>query len=202
LPILDAGKEKEYLKRKMKELVMFNTGIFADNHRQSSFSQAQSDLDYIHSFNLYNHMLWQGTRGRLISLFTKRNQLEALHTLLASRAVRASYDAGLQTVPLDLIVGSEGRVQDFDRRFNPRNDRTSQRWMRIAQAYLSGKSLPPVMLVEVEGRYYVRDGHHRISVARALGQTDIDAQVQVYELEPVKPAHSWKPVMGAACLAG
>lgn len=181
---------------------MFNTGISADNYRQSNLSQTQSEFEYIESFNLYQQMLWKGTSGRLINLFTRRNQLDDLRELLVSRAVRASHDMGLQTVQLDQIVGSEGRVHDFDRKFNPRNDRTSQRWMRIAMARLSGKSLPPVMLVKIEDRYYVRDGHHRISVARALGQTDIDAQVQVYELEPVKPARTWEPVVRAACPAG
>ena len=65
--------------------------------------------------------------------------------------------------------------------------------MRIAMAHESGASLPPVKLVEVDGAYYVRDGHHRISVARSLGRREyIEAQVTIWLMKPtatvVEPA--------------
>lgn len=89
--------------------------------------------------------------------------------------------AGIQTVPIRQIHGSEGRNSDFDRNFNPLHKRTMQRWMRVYDAWQDGVALPPVELVQVGDEYYVRDGHHRISVAQALGNQYIDAEVTVLE---------------------
>lgn len=85
--------------------------------------------------------------------------------------------AGLQVVPLDQIVGSVDRGRDFDRRFRPTSGRSRGRWEQIAAAARRGEAFPPVDLVKVGQLYFVRDGHHRVSVARALGRTDIDAYV-------------------------
>ena len=85
--------------------------------------------------------------------------------------------AGLKVVPLDQIVGSVGRGRDFDRRFRPTSARSRGRWEQIAAAARRGESFPPVDLVQVGQIYFVRDGHHRVSVARALGRSDIDAYV-------------------------
>jgi len=84
---------------------------------------------------------------------------------------------GLKVVPLDQIVGSVGRARDFDRRFRPTSGRSRGRWEQIAAAARRGESFPPVDLVKVGQLYFVRDGHHRVSVARALGRTDVDAYV-------------------------
>jgi hypothetical protein len=84
-------------------------------------------------------------------------------------------------VPIRQICGSENRCGDFDRNFHPLHDHNKGRWLRIAQARQQGKSLPPVELVQVGDGYYVRDGHHRISVARALGQKSIEARVIVWQ---------------------
>jgi hypothetical protein len=61
------------------------------------------------------------------------------------------------------------------------------RWLRIAAARDQGKVLPPVVLVQVGDVYFVRDGHHRISVARALGQQDIEAQVTLWQVKGTLP---------------
>jgi hypothetical protein len=84
---------------------------------------------------------------------------------------------GLQVVPLDQIVGSVGRGRDFDRRFRPTSGRSRGRWEQIAAAARRGEPFPPVDLVQMGELCFVRDGHHRVSVARALGRTDIDAYV-------------------------
>ncbi|HEY0362141.1 MAG TPA: hypothetical protein VGC83_07635, partial [Solirubrobacteraceae bacterium] len=86
-------------------------------------------------------------------------------------------DLGLQVVPLDAIVGSVDRTVEFDRGFRPTSPRLRSRWERIAAAQRRGESLPPISLYLVGDLYFVRDGHHRVSVARALGRTDIDAYV-------------------------
>ncbi len=95
--------------------------------------------------------------------------------------------AGLQTVPLAAIRGSEGRARDFDQEFNPRRTSTRERWVSIALAHLRGESLPPVILIQVGDVYFVRDGHHRVSVARAWGQQYIEAEVTVFNVPPPWP---------------
>jgi hypothetical protein len=86
-------------------------------------------------------------------------------------------DLGLQTVTLDSIVGSVDRTRDFDRDFRPTTPRVRSRWQSIAEAQRRGESLPPVSLYRIGDLHFVRDGHHRVSVARSLGRTDIDAYV-------------------------
>jgi hypothetical protein len=84
---------------------------------------------------------------------------------------------GLQVVQLDAIVGTVDRGRDFDRRFRPTSGRVRSRWEQIAAAARRGEALPPVDLLKIGEIYFVRDGHHRVSVSRALGRTDIDAYV-------------------------
>ncbi len=84
---------------------------------------------------------------------------------------------GLKVVSLDAIVGTVDRGRDFDRSFRPTSARVRTRWERIAAAMRRGESMPPIDVVKVGEIYFVRDGHNRVSVARALGRTDIDAQV-------------------------
>jgi hypothetical protein len=84
---------------------------------------------------------------------------------------------GLQVVQVDSIVGSVGRSRDFDRRFRPTSGRLRSRWEQIAAAVRRGEPPPPVELLQVGETHFVRDGHHRVSVARALGLGDLDAYV-------------------------
>jgi hypothetical protein len=86
-------------------------------------------------------------------------------------------DRGLQIVPLDQIVGTVDRAVDFDRSFRPTTGRLRSRWERIAAAQRRGEALPPISLFKVGDLYFVRDGHHRVSVAKSLGRDDIDAYV-------------------------
>ena len=86
-------------------------------------------------------------------------------------------DIGLQRVALDSIVGSVDRERDFDRSFRPTSPRLRARWQRIAEAQRRGEPLPPVSLYRIGELHFVRDGHHRVSVARSLGMEDIDAYV-------------------------
>jgi hypothetical protein len=86
-------------------------------------------------------------------------------------------DRGLQVVPLDAIVGTVDRAVDFDRGFRPTSARLRSRWERIAAAQRRGEALPPISLYQVGDLFFVRDGHHRVSVAKSLGRDDIDAYV-------------------------
>lgn len=89
----------------------------------------------------------------------------------------SEHAAGNAVVALDAIVGSVGREREFDRRFRPTSGRMRSRWEHIAAAMRRGDAMPPVDLVRIGEIYFVRDGHHRVSVARALGHTDINARV-------------------------
>lgn len=84
---------------------------------------------------------------------------------------------GLRTVPVDAIVGSVGRYKDFDRAFLPVQRATKRRWQNIDRAYYEDVNLPPVQLYKVGDVYFVRDGNHRVSVAREKGVEFIDAEV-------------------------
>ncbi len=84
---------------------------------------------------------------------------------------------GMRTVPIDLIVGSEGRYRDFNKYFLPRSEYLRSRWERVDQAHLKDIILPPIQLYEIGGVYFVRDGNHRVSVARSQGTMAIDADV-------------------------
>jgi hypothetical protein len=91
--------------------------------------------------------------------------------------VRGQRWLGHQTVPLDHIIGSEGRYGDFDRRFLPRSNALKGRWSSIDSAMQQDVHLPPIELYKIGDVYFVRDGNHRVSVARQQGQVDIDAYV-------------------------
>ena len=102
--------------------------------------------------------------------------------------LRGQHYRGIESVPIDKIVGSVGRYQDFDRAFLPRQDATADRWMSIARARFSSVGLPPVKLYQVGDAYFVLDGHHRVSVAREQGAHFVDAEVIEAEARvPVTP---------------
>jgi hypothetical protein len=100
----------------------------------------------------------------------------ALRTLCgADGATRGR--ARLEVIPTDAIVGSVEPTIVFDARFRPVSDHVRPRWERIALAHRTGVSLPPITVIERPDGYYVVDGRHRVSVARAMGFRDIEARV-------------------------
>jgi len=84
---------------------------------------------------------------------------------------------GVQDVPLDKIIGSVDRYEDFTRKFTPLQDSDESRWARVEVAVSSAAGLPPVDLYQIGDAYFVLDGNHRVSVARQLGATHIQAHV-------------------------
>jgi len=84
---------------------------------------------------------------------------------------------GMRQVPVRSIVGSMGRYQDFDGDFNPLRNSSRDRWERVAAAHWQGLTLPPVELLKVGDGYLVRDGNHRVSVARHYNVEFVDAEV-------------------------
>ncbi|MFS0886164.1 chromosome partitioning protein ParB [Aeromicrobium sp. 179-A 4D2 NHS] len=99
---------------------------------------------------------------------------------------RGERRVGLQLIPLDAIIGSVDKVRDFDRRFRPTSDKSRARWERIARASRVGEEIPPIDVYKLGDYYFVRDGHHRVSVARALRLKLIEAEVTEVQtlLEP------------------
>lgn len=90
---------------------------------------------------------------------------------------RGERSLGLQTIKLDTIVGTVERVRDFNRHFHPTSKRTRKRWERIATAARRGQAFPPIDVYRIGEVHFVKDGHHRVSVARAQKLDDIDAYV-------------------------
>ena len=84
---------------------------------------------------------------------------------------------GSQTVPIKMIVGSEGRYHDFNKYFLPKKEHLRQRWQRVDEAHIKEIILPAIQLYEIGGVYFVRDGNHRVSVAKLQGVEFIDADV-------------------------
>jgi len=99
-------------------------------------------------------------------------------TVLGSEAV----------VPISQIVGTLEPTKCFDRQFRPTSDRVRARFQRIATEVRSGRGMDPVELYRCSGSYYVLDGHHRIAVARALGQRSVSALVTEVRLNNPAPA--------------
>ena len=91
---------------------------------------------------------------------------------------RSERDLGVRTIPLDSIVGTVDRVRSFDRAFRPASERVRGRWEQIAAARRRGVEMPPIDVFRIGDMHFVSDGHHRVSVARAFGETTIEARVR------------------------
>jgi len=105
------------------------------------------------------------------------NRLLAWDEVRGKLGIRGQVYRGMQTVPIDKIIGSVGRYKDFDRVFMPRQEGTASRWRSIARAHYDDISLPPVKLYKIGDAYFVLDGNHRVSVARERGIEFVDAEV-------------------------
>lgn len=84
---------------------------------------------------------------------------------------------GMKTIPISKIVGSEGRYKDFDNQFLPKNSFMKERWEHVDEAVIKDIVLPPISVYELGGLYFVRDGNHRVSVAKSKGVEFIDADI-------------------------
>jgi len=133
---------------------------------------------------MFREMLAHGSLFRLwAKMMHRRFSLLVLGETLKNHPVEASHFAGLKAVHIDHIQGTLNKAGEFDAEFNPTQNRSLSRWVGIALEKLRGNDLPPVYLIQVDGIYYVRDGHHRISVSRAMGQAFIDAEVTIMQLQ-------------------
>ena len=105
------------------------------------------------------------------------NRLVRLDDVVGTLGWRGQRQRGLQAVCLDTIVGTAGSRRDFDRRFRPTSARVRSRWEPLALAIRRGEAVPPIELYRVGRLHFVADGHHRVSIAAATHQHQIDAYV-------------------------
>ena len=136
--------------------------------QQMEMTNRQAQAYYARQANRSIWRRWQQYR-------TGRSHLPALNSI----PTRSQLSVKEMFVALDEIVGSvnPGRAQDFDADFRPRSQHTKTRWLAIATHLLSGRQLPPVELVKTAQGYFISDGHHRVSVHKALGRDEIAAIV-------------------------
>ena len=92
-------------------------------------------------------------------------------------APHGEHQLGLQSIEVDAVIGSVDRYREFSRHFLPKEDYLDERWIAIRAAQLGGRELPPIQVYKVGELYFVKDGNHRVSVARRNGQKYIDAHI-------------------------
>lgn len=97
--------------------------------------------------------------------------------VVAALGHRGEQSLGLKTIKLDSIVGSVDTTRDFDRRFRPTSSRVRERWERLALAQSRGEPMPPIDVYRIGDLHFVKDGHHRVSIAIVRNQQVIDAYV-------------------------
>src|SRR4051794_11284900 len=122
----------------------------------------------------------RGGHGGVPALSRERGDIDVIlpfDEVVAALGRTGERDLGLKAIPLDSIVGTVDRKTDFDREFRPTTSRVRTRWERIAAAMHRGDPLPPISVYRVGDVHFVKDGHHRVSVARSLGLHDLDAFV-------------------------
>lgn len=117
---------------------------------------------------------WRSVMGWLTQQNNKLLPFDEIRRILP---VHGQYYAGLHEIPVDKIVGSVARYNDFDRAFLPRQRHTRSRWISIDVANLQEVILPPIEVYKIGEIYFVKDGNHRVSVAKEKGQAFIDAQI-------------------------
>jgi hypothetical protein len=113
----------------------------------------------------------------MATLGRRPNWLMAFEEVQRSIPIKGQTYRGMQEVPVAAIVGSVDRYHDFDRAFLPTQTQTRPRWESVDRAALTDVVLPPVQLYKVGGAYFVKDGNHRVSVAKEKGAGYIDAEV-------------------------
>ncbi len=114
---------------------------------------------------------------------TGDNDLLSLNDVRTLMRTNSLIYKGVMPIKLSNIVGSEGRYRDFNRHFLPKYTHLRERWQNIDLAHHTQKALPPIQVYEIGGLYFVRDGNHRVSVAKIQGVEFIDAEVTSLDSE-------------------
>jgi hypothetical protein len=120
-----------------------------------------------------------GLAGRILRKDAEDDKALSFQQVVDALGLVDEVALGVQVIPVEQIVGSVDRVRDFDPKFRPRTGRSRQRWERIAEAVRRGEPLPPIDVYQIGDIYFVRDGHHRVSVYRSLKLSTIEADVRL-----------------------
>jgi hypothetical protein len=139
--------------------------------------------------NEFSRALLRASLRRFASLGSgRRRDLVSLEEARRLLSTTGEHYVGTRSIPVARIVGSEGRYRDFDRQFLPRSKHLRARWVRISLAHLGNINLPAVKVYELGGVYFIRDGNHRVSVARDRRIEFIDAEVTALSTDIALPA--------------
>ena len=160
-------------------------------YSQSIALQLGTNASRMQANTEFELLLIRGLRHCYLSRFIgSRDQLLNLEEIQKQLTIQSRNPAGIRLVPIAAICGSEGRSSDFDAKFRPLKRHCEERWVSIALAHQLEVGLPAVELIQINDRYFVRDGHHRISVARWLGQLEIEAHVTVWHVNQPDGMHA------------
>jgi hypothetical protein len=144
--------------------------------RDTGSPRADAEADFLRARRL---QMIAGLASRVLRKESADRKALAFQEVVDALGLVDEVALGIQLIPVDRIVGSVDKVRDFDPKFRPRTGRNRQRWERIAEAARRGESLPPIDVYQVGEMYFVRDGHHRVSVYRALELSTIEADVRL-----------------------
>lgn len=142
-----------------------------------STSQSEEDFNKAHNKAFINDILHflSPEEASLISLNDVKQMIKPINETYV----------GMKVIPIEKIVGSEGRYNDFDNRFFPKSSHLKNRWEHVDEAAIKSINLPPIKVYEIAGLYFVRDGNHRVSVAKSRGTEFIDAEIVSLQSEIV-----------------
>lgn len=131
----------------------------------------------------------QAVYRELTRLFNRQaSTLVPFDQVRARLRTASEIQRGTEFIPVDSIVGSVGRYRDFTRDFLPRDEALEERWRRLDEAMNRLETLPPIDVYKLGDVYFVRDGNHRVSVARANDLKAIEANVTEIPLKaPLTP---------------
>ena len=151
-----------------------------------SESEGIRRYEAIHDFR---RARWQATIQQIIARLTGQPiDLLSFDEVQQKFRLTGRASRGLQEIPLTAIVGSVGRYSDFTRSFFPRHDSDEMRWAQVETAVTSLEGVPPIEVYQVGQVYFVLDGNHRVSVARQMGLTFIEAYVTEFKTNvPLSP---------------
>jgi len=139
---------------------------------------AQHDINYHTAVQDFRRARKQAAMQQLMARLTGKSvELLSYDEVHESFRPTGKVERGKQEIPLEAIVGSVGRYEDFTRTFLPKHDSNAERWARVKTAVLDMKGWPPIDVYQVGEVYFVIDGNHRVSVARQLGGDMITAHV-------------------------
>lgn len=157
-------------------------------------SQVNSKIEYSRALEDFRRArakarlqhLWAAVTGESLDLLRYDEITQKVHTLgLSSK--------GLKDIPLDAIVGSVNRYQDFDRNFLPLHDFDQERWANVKAAMTTPGSsgLPPIRVYKIGDAYFVLDGNHRVSIAKQMGLGHLEGYVtEISTRVPISPEDS------------